>query len=521
MEYCALKGFLVVLIIQGLMTSIQSSTEGTHYGRTSPQEPELTSAGVAPAVLSPPSLKEVQQAVQDAKVDPGTVQKAAEEEADFEAEVLEKKVEDENMGISEEDAGVEEKQDEAGVDASEDVTDRGVVMEEHETAAGSVEKTTAGVETGVREADTVRVIDETLGTQFSDEVVEGVGATLDETGEDSAVMANIQEDNKDQAVLSEEKGATLTEIQETKETLDVEEVAVHREPELNLGEADVEQIGDKKETWPDKTAGETIALLLDNYQIEATQTAVREPILEEDVNIVKEPDGPEEKQEQGHLVEEGASVKVELGGTTVGEAKVDDRDGESVIKRKSVVLVNKRDGQKEEAEEEQLALETSIDSTKKDQDVVGISGPEPDGGAETTILQSSENQASTVDLFLIDVETEERNLDDEKFNSNEIITPTNDLSLYDPADAHPTLDNFMNDDLAEHPRTEGEALGETNELVKDPAACPDSVHVRKSVLNQRQLQEMTTVMIHCLRAMVTLNRWLQLTQLIWLQPWPK
>ncbi|XP_026026600.1 uncharacterized protein LOC113024112 isoform X2 [Astatotilapia calliptera] len=484
------------------MTSIQSSTEGTHYGRTSPQEPELTSAGVAPAVLSPPSLKEVQQAVQeaseqvegrrteevlkqllekvvevalgqadggsDAKVDPGTVQKAAEEEADFEAEVLEQKVEDENMGISEEDAGVEEKQDEAGVDASEDVTDRGVVMEEHETAAGSVEKTTAGVETGVREADTVRVIDETLGTEFSDEVVEGVGATLDETGEDSAVMAKVQEDNKDQAVLSEEKGATLTEIQETKETLDVEEVAVHREPELNLGEADVEQIGDKKETWLDKTAGETIALLLDNYQIEATQTAVREPILEEeDVNIAKEPDGPEEKQEQGHLVEEGASVEVELGGTTVGEAKVDDRDGESVIKRKSVVLVNKRDGQKE-AEEEQLASETSIDSTKKDQDVVGISGPEPDGGAETTILQSSENQASTVDLFLIDVETEERNLDDEKFNSNEIITPTNDLSLYDPADAHPTLDNFMNDDLAEHPRTEGEALGETNELVKDP-----------------------------------------------------
>lgn len=100
--------------------------------------------------------------------------------------------------------------------------------------------------------------------------------------------------------------------------------------------------------------------------------------------------------------------------------------------------------------------------------MVGISGPEPDGGAETTILQSSENQASTVDLFLIDVATEERNLDDEKFNSNEIITPTNDLSLYDPADAHPTLDNFMNDDLAEHPRTEGEALGETNELVKDP-----------------------------------------------------
>ncbi|XP_035762082.1 uncharacterized protein si:dkeyp-118a3.2 isoform X2 [Neolamprologus brichardi] len=341
-------------------------------------------------------------------------------------------------------------------------------MEEHEAAAGSVEKAAAGVETGVREADTVRVIDETLGTEFIDEVVEGVGATLDETGEYSAVMAKIQEDNKDQAVLSEEKGATLTEIQETKETLDVEEVAVHRESELNLGEADVEQIGDKEETRLDKTAGETIALLLDNYQIEATQTAVREPILEEeDANIAKEPDGPEEKQEQGHLVEEGASVEVELGGTTVGEAKVDDRDGESVIKGKSVVLVNKRDGQKE-AEEEQLASETSIDSTKKDQDVVGISGPEPDGGAETTMLQSSENQASTVDLFLIDVETEERNLDDEKFNSNEIITPTNDLFLYDPADAHSTLDNFMNDDLAEHPRTEGEALGETNELVKDP-----------------------------------------------------
>ncbi|XP_030596865.1 uncharacterized protein LOC115788094 isoform X2 [Archocentrus centrarchus] len=514
MEYCTLNGFLVVLMIKGLSSSIQSSTEGTHhYGQTSPQEPELPLAKMVPAVVSPPSLKEVQQAVHevseqvegreaeevlkelldrvveaalgqvdggsDAKVDPGTVQKAPGEEVDSQA--------DENMGVGE-DASVEEKQDEAEVDASKDIS-RGVVMEEDKIEAGSVKKTTEGDETGVREADSVKVIDETLGTEYYDEVVERVVA---ETRGDLTGMGRVQENNRDIAILSEEKSAIGTEIQEIKETPPIE-VAVHREPEqqtvgeseLNLGVADVEQIGHdwikeeslEEETQVDKIEGETIVWPSDNYDIEATQTIVKEPIVEEEeVNIAKEPNGPEEEQEQGNLVEGGAGVEVELGGTNVGEAKGDDSDGESVIEEDSVVLVNKSGDQKE-AEEEQVALETSIESAKVDQDVAGISGPEPDDGAGITIEQSPENQASTADLFLIDVETEEKNLSDEKFNGNEIITPTNDLFPYYPVDAQPTLDNFMNDVLAEDPRTKGEALGETNELVKDPAITTESTEL--------------------------------------------
>lgn len=91
--------------------------------------------------------------------------------------------------------------------------------------------------------------------------------------------------------------------------------------------------------------------------------------------------------------------------------------------------------------------------------MVRISGPEADDGAEITTEQSPENQASTADLFLTD----------EQFNGNEIITPTNDLFPNHPADAEPTLDNFMSDVLVEHPGTKGEALGETRELVKEPA----------------------------------------------------
>lgn len=387
----------------GLSTSIQSSTEGTHHHvQTSPQEPELPLAKVVPAVVSPPSLKEVQQAVQeaseqvesrgaedmlkvllervveaalgqvdggsDAKVEPGTVQEAAEEEAYSQAEVLVQAVEDENMGLRE-DASVGEKWDEAEVDAPGALSDRGVVMDEDETAAGSVKKTTEAVESGV----SVKVIDETLGTEFHDELIEGVVA---KTSWGLAVMGRVQENSKDMVVLSEEKGAIVTEIQETPAI----EAAVHRESEANLGVADVEQIGHdwikveslEEETQVDKIEGETTALPSHNDDIEATRTIVEEPIVEEEeVNTAKEPDGPEEKQQQGHLVEGGAGGEVEFGGTSVREAEGDESDGERVIKEESVVLVNKSGDQKG-AEEEQVTLETSIESTRVDQGEVKL-----------------------------------------------------------------------------------------------------------------------------------------------------
>ncbi|XP_031141940.1 A-kinase anchor protein 12 isoform X3 [Sander lucioperca] len=529
MEYCFLKGFLVVLLLQ----HCRSEAVTLQDGQALPQEPELPPAEVVPVVV-PPSLKEVQQAVQEAseqvegrgaeevlkellervveaamgqvegggeaKADEAAVQEAFEEDAlgaykgetesDTEAEVseqtVEEEVEGEDMGAEGGDTGVGEEQEIAKVDVFEDVVEegKGATDGEEETVAGFVQETTAGVETGGREAEGVEVIGESLDTKVSQEVVEEGVAALEETGGYLAVEETGVEDSEEQVVLWEEKGAAESETQEVEEAPAVVDVAVGGEPEQeivvesdpSLAVADVEQLGDawgKEETQVDDMKGEVIVPHFDNYEKETTQTVAGEPVEAEDeekVNIVKDAEGLEVEDEQGHLVVEGGDAEeVEAEGTEVGEAEGGEINGGSVIKKESVALVNEG-GDQQAGEEEQIALETSRGSEKEDQEVLVISAPEPLDGDEASIEQSPENQAPTPRPSLGGVETEENTLGDEKSNNgNEIITPTDDILPHEPVVAQPTLDNFVKDFPAEPPQAEGEEPGEANELVEDTA----------------------------------------------------
>ncbi|KAJ4944738.1 hypothetical protein JOQ06_013278 [Pogonophryne albipinna] len=486
MEYCFLKGFLVVLLIQqctteDLATSIQSSSVVTlQDDQALLQEPELPPAEVLP-VVAPPSLKEVQQAVQEAseqvethgaeevlkdllervveaalgQVEGGGEARAEETavqevvvedeneetETEIKAEVLEQAVETEmdggDMGAEEEDT-IGETQEVAGVDALEDeaVEGKAIVEGEGETAVGSDVETIEGGETGSREAEGVEVLNESLDTGVSQEIVEETVAALEETGEYLAVEEAGVEDGEEQVVLAKENGAAATESEEVEETPDIEEVAAGEEPEQETVEesdpslvADVEDVWGQEQSQVDVLEGEEIAPPSDDYDIETTQTVVREPVEEDEDqnNIVKDNQGPEVEDEQVHLVVE-------------------------------------------EGEEEQIALETSHGSEKEEQEVLVISASELEEGDEATIEQSPEHQAPTPSLSLVWVETGENTLLDEKTNNgNEIITPTEDLLPLDPVEVQPTLGNSVKDVPAEPVQTEMEEPGEANELVEDTA----------------------------------------------------
>ncbi|KAM7394181.1 hypothetical protein PAMP_020995 [Pampus punctatissimus] len=521
----------------GLPTSIQSSTVTLEDVQALPQEPELPPAEVMP-VVSPPSLKEVQQAMQEAseqvegrgaeevlkellervveaalgqveggseeKVDKATVQEGVEvdalgaekgkTEANTIAELLEQAVEEEVEG---EDtvakggvAGAEKEQEVAEMDSSEDAAEdgNGVREGEGEIVAGSVEETTAGVETGSRETVGAEIIDEPLATEVSQEVVEETVATLVETEGDLAVEEAEVEANNEQAVFLEEEGEAEAETQEAEETTTVVEVVVGGgsqqqsvvESDRSLGVGDVEQIEDmwgvgealQEETQVDETEGEVVILPFDNYEIETTQIIVEEPVEEEEINIMKDAEGQKVEDEQGHLVVEGgATEKTEAVGTETGEAAGGEKDGESVIKEVLVI----EGGDQQAGEEEQIALETSHGSEKEDHDVLVISGPELEDGAEASIEQHPQNQAPTPSPSLGVVETGENTLDSEKSNhDNEIVTPTDDLLPHDPVVAQPTLNNFVKDVLAGLPQAEGQEPGKANELVENTAGTTET-----------------------------------------------
>ncbi|AWP05704.1 putative A-kinase anchor protein 12-like [Scophthalmus maximus] len=518
----------------GLSTPVQSSSKVTlQGGRTLSIESELPPAEVVP-VLAPPSLKEVHQAVQEAseqvegrgaeevlkellervvgaalgQVDGGSEVKADEgagklqevveedalyvekgAEAILEAKVLEqaveKELEGEDIVTKEGYAGVGEKQEVAEVDELEDVAEKekGITEGESETAAGSVEETTARLETGGSKADGVEVTNESLDTGVGQGVAEATLPVLEETGGDSAVEEAGVEGNNKQVESTEEKGAAEIDIQEAEETQATVEVAVDEETEketveesnlsnLNLSVADVEQLADvlpeeeaqKEETAVDELEKDETVLPSDNYEPETRQTAAGELVAEEK-EVVMDTEGPEVEDKQDHLVVEGgAAEEVETEGTDVGEAAGGERDGESEIKEESVALVN--EGGEQQAGEE-VTLMTSHGSEKGNQ--------EPGDGAEASIEQNTENQAPTPSPSLGGVEKGENSLGDEKSNhGNEIITPTDDLLPHNPDVAQPTLDNSVKDVLPEPPQAEGEEPGEVNELVEDSTGTTET-----------------------------------------------
>ncbi|XP_034543206.1 FK506-binding protein 5 [Notolabrus celidotus] len=517
MEYRFLKGFLVVLLIQhstaeDLPTSIQSSTSLTlHEGQTLPQEQELPPAEVVP-VVAPPSLEEVQQAVQDAseqvegrgaeevlkellervveaalgqaegggeaKAEESPKQETVEKEAlgavqgetetDMGAEVLEQVVEKEGgeeTDPKERENADDEEQGIADVDAFVDVAEEGKEVIDGESA----DEIAIGVETGGSETEEVEVIDGSPDTKVIQEVVEGTVAALEKTDGYFVDDAGV-EDNKE-VLLLEGKGAAEAETQVAEEPPAVVEVAADGESEQEtVVESDsslAEQIEDEQavEVAPEEKAevdgeeGEVLVPTSDNYEIDTTQTIVGEQ--EEEVNIVEDTIKTEIKDEQGQLVIEEEAVE---------EIGAEGGENHRVSITEDNVSEGEGVGDQKEEEEEQIALEDLHGSDKDNQEVLVISAPEPDDGAEVSIENSPENQTPTQSPTLGEVEMAENTLSDQTSNhGNEIITPTDEALPNDPIVAQPTLDHFVKNVLAEVPQVEADEPGEANELVEDAA----------------------------------------------------
>lgn len=237
--------------------------------------------------MSPPSLKEVQQAVQEASEQvnsrgAGEVLKellervveaalghaegggeakdeAAEKEevihdalgvrtGHLKAETLEQPLLDKNTNL-EGDAGFEEEA-EAEANAFKDVAveERGVVKGEGETAIGFIEKITEGVETRVRETDTVEITHESPGTQL-------ILKVLEKASEETIADLERNEENSKEQGMPVLRNATEIKICDKEETPAALDVVADVQPEqetvdeskLGLGVADMEQI--EKKLW--------------------------------------------------------------------------------------------------------------------------------------------------------------------------------------------------------------------------------------------------------------------------------
>ncbi|XP_017281193.1 uncharacterized protein si:dkeyp-118a3.2 isoform X2 [Kryptolebias marmoratus] len=520
MRYSTFIGLLVVLLKQchtskGGSLSNQSFTEVIYQdGQILPQDPELPAAEMM-AVLSPPSLKEVQQAVREAskQVDSrgagevlkellervveaalGHAERGSEakdavtekeavghgvlgvktgqHEAETEVKTLEQPVLDKNISTKEEDVRFEE-EEEAEADAFEDIAvgEKEVVKREGETAAGSVEKSTEDVETGVRKAEGLEVTDESLGTKLSQE------DTKKASEETKVDLERREEDSKKQVVLSVLKNTTETEIRDKEETPAAVEVVVDVQPKHEtvneskpgLVGADDEQIGNnwgkeavlKEETQISEIDGEKIVLPSKDSETKMTKPLVVEPAKEE-VKKGEYAEGREETDENGDLVVGGTEDTAETEGTYFKESTVDEINDKGAIKEESVALVNEGGDIKGE-EEEQTTLKNS-----DDKEALVIPGLQIEDSTEAFIENRPEHQSPTPKPSVGEVESEENTLGNEKSDhSNEIITPAHDFLPHKPGRTQPTLDNFENDVLAEYHQAERGKPREANELVED------------------------------------------------------
>lgn len=385
-------------------------------GQALPHEPEVPPADVIP-VMAPPSLKVVNQVMQEAsekveghraeevlkellekvveaamgqvegggeaKGEEAALQEAVTEdvlgaengEADTKAEVLEqavgeKEVEGEDTGAKGGDNAVGREQVFAEAGAFKDVAEegKGVVKGKWVTAAGSMEETTDGVETGHRNG--VEIINESLHTEVSQE--ETVAA-LQEIGGDLTTQEAEVEDSNEQVGLSKEKGAAETKTHEAEETPAVVKVALGGEQDSvetsDPGQvvAGVEQVGGiggkegalVEDTQVDEMEGAVI-VPSDSYDTKTTHNVVGELVEEEEeINLVNNAEGSEVKNKQGHvMVEEGVAGEEEVEGTIVAEAAGAEIDGDSEVSEK---LVNEEANQRA-GEEAHIALQTSHDT---------------------------------------------------------------------------------------------------------------------------------------------------------------
>lgn len=392
-------------------------------GQSLLHEPEVPAADAMP-VMAPPSMKEVHQVMQDAsenveghraeevlkellekvvvaakgqvegggeaKGDKAALQEAVTEdalgaengEADTKAEVLEqaveeKEVEGEDTGAKGGETAVGGEQVFAEGGTFKDVAEegKGVVKGKWVTAAGSMEETTAGVETGDRNG--VEIINESLHTGVSQEET---GAAIQETGGDLTTQEAVVEEGNEQVGLSNEKGAAETKTHEAEETPDVVKVALGGEQdsvntsEASLVVAGVEQVGGiggregalVEDTQVDKMKGEVkVQVPSDSYVTERTHDVEEE----EEMNLVNNAEGPEVKTKQGHeMMEGGVAGEEEVEGTVVAGAAGGERDGESEVRE---TLTNEEADQRA-GEEARVAPQTSHGSETEDHGEINV-----------------------------------------------------------------------------------------------------------------------------------------------------
>lgn len=375
--------------------------EVSHHGQTLSEESEPMSAETAP-VVAPPSLQEVQKAVQEAseqvegrgaeevlkellervveaalgqveseeKAGEGAVQEAVGEDTQW-TEQGEATPDTDEQGAEEglETEGITKVDEEGKVavaDAFEDVAEegKGINQEEGKTAAGSVEEAAVGAEAGNREADGVGVISESPDTQVSEGAAEATLSALEET----AVKAAGTEDSNKQDVLSKEAAETGT--QDTVETQATVEVETQKETvevsDPSLPSSDVEQLTEKPGLFPlegkipvDELESAMTAFPSDNSEAETSQSVAGEQVQEVE-DVLKDIKEPEVEDEQGLLaVEEAAAEDAEAEVAGVGVAVGGGGDGEGGKKEESATLGHER--AEEQVEEEQMKLETSHD----------------------------------------------------------------------------------------------------------------------------------------------------------------
>ncbi|XP_061571636.1 neurofilament medium polypeptide isoform X2 [Cololabis saira] len=495
---CILERFMVVLLIQhctsqDVPSPSQSSTEATYQGNhTLSQQPERPAAETVP-LLSPPTLKDVQQAVQEAseQVEGRGAEEVLKEllervieaalgqaegrseaedaedtmgtqtrknEAETGAEMLEQPVTDRNMSLREEENGFAEME---GVDAAEAVTgeSKGVI----EVSMKSIED----VETEVSEAGGLEVINDSLGMKLSQGDME---ETLEET--EDTVEAG-EEDNIKKVVLSVEKNETTKEIADEEEIPATVEVTVRGQPEQgtveasesSLGVADDNHIGNEwkkddaqqERTYTEGIESETTELPSDKYEIKTKSVLQERSKAEEEAKIGEDAHEPEKGVEYGYLEKAGTEEGVEAEGTDLGGATGDERYGDDVIKEQSATLVEKK---KKAGEEKQTAVEDPHDTDKEDGGILVVSGLQPVDGAEASTEESPESQPPTT--------SPSPSLDEQETGENTvgIVRHMPDLLPHDPGLVQPTQDHCERLVLAEHPQAEEEP-GEANELMDD------------------------------------------------------
>ncbi|XP_047220183.1 uncharacterized protein si:dkeyp-118a3.2 isoform X3 [Girardinichthys multiradiatus] len=511
MRYSILKGFLVVLLIQdstteGVSTPIQFSTEVAYQdGQNLPQEPELLNV----PLVSPPSLKEVQQAMQEAseqvkghgaeevlkellervveaalgQVEAGdqakdmVVEKEGveddslgvkmiESETEEEIETLELHWEERNMSLKIADNGFEESKIVAGKDALKNVAGGGkeVVKNEGETVARSVE------ETRFRQAVGLEVTDESLlGTKLTQDDVD---IASEETEGESE---RGKEDSEEQVVLIVLKNATERETQNGEETPATVKVAVGIQPEqetaeestAGLGVAEKEQTEDSRrkeaalleKSQTDQTNGQKTSSH-PNDQVIQIKTVIGEPIKEQ--GEVRRGENVDElqKADDNGLAEIDEEEKAEAVGTDITETILEGKYGD-VIKEGSVA------GGDNPGEEGQIASE-DLEHNKEDQAALVIPGLQSEECNKDFIEKRPEKQPTTPHPSFGARATEYNTLIDATSNHHSKIITTNPGFLpHNHGMNQPTMDKFEKDVFAEyHQATEDKPKG-TRDVVED------------------------------------------------------